>query len=103
VAWVGLSLGLMTAPLGAQGLSPAEQRLVAAVDAGHEAAVVRLARAVDIPSATENHAGVRRVGDLYAAELAAMGFPEIRCEMTVATPVANVRAFLAAAREHAGV
>jgi hypothetical protein len=42
--------------------------------------------------------GIRR----RYAELAAMGFPEIRCEMTVDTPAANVRAFLAAAREHEG-
>ena len=64
----------MMAPLAAQGLSPAEQRLVAAIDAGREGAVDRLARAVNIRSATENHEGVRRVGDLYAAELTAMGF-----------------------------
>jgi glutamate carboxypeptidase len=64
----------MMAPPAAQGLSPAEQRLVAAIDAGREAAVDRLARAVNIQSATENHEGVRRVGDLYAAELTAMGF-----------------------------
>lgn len=40
--------------------------------------------------------GIRR----RYAELAAMGFPEVRCELTVDTPAANVRAFLAAAREH---
>ncbi len=33
-------------------------------------------------------------------ELAALGFPEVRSEMTVDTPAENVRAFLEAAREH---
>jgi glutamate carboxypeptidase len=73
-AWFCLLLGLIAAPLEAQGLSPAEQRIAAAVDADREAAVGRLAQAVNIQSATENHAGVRRVGDFYAAALAAMGF-----------------------------
>lgn len=34
------------------------------------------------------------------AELVAVGFAEVRCELTVDTPAANVRAFLGAAREH---
>ena len=56
------------------GLEPAEQALVAAVDAGREAALDLLARSVDVQSATENHDGVRRVADLYAAELRPLGF-----------------------------
>jgi glutamate carboxypeptidase len=56
------------------GLSPLETRLVERVEAGREGAIDLLRRAVDLPSATENHAGVRAVGDLFAAELAALGF-----------------------------
>lgn len=54
--------------------SAAEARLVARIEAGRERAVDLLRRAVDLPSATENHAGVRRVGELFAAELRSIGF-----------------------------
>jgi glutamate carboxypeptidase len=68
----GLALAVAT-PAAAQ-LSPVEQRVVANVDARREAAIDLLARSVNIDSATENHAGVRRVADLYAAELKTLGF-----------------------------
>ena len=55
-------------------LSVAEKRIVAAVDARREPAVALLAETVDIPSATENLAGVRRVGAVYARELTSLGF-----------------------------
>jgi glutamate carboxypeptidase len=55
-------------------LSTEEARLRAAVAAHYEEAVALLARAVDIPSGTHNLAGVRRVGDLFAAELRSLGF-----------------------------
>ena len=60
--------------LSAGALTPLEHKILAAVDQRREAAIDLLARAVNIPSATENHEGVRRVGELYAAELKAMGF-----------------------------
>lgn len=55
-------------------LGPVERAIVARVDERREAAVALLARTVDVASATENHAGVRRVAALYAAELEALGF-----------------------------
>jgi glutamate carboxypeptidase len=58
----------------AAGLSAAEKRIVRSVDAGQPAAIELLAETVDIRSATENHAGVRRVGDVFARELTALGF-----------------------------
>ncbi|MEO7794996.1 MAG: M20/M25/M40 family metallo-hydrolase [Thermoanaerobaculia bacterium] len=61
----------------AAALTSAEQRLVARVEAQREEAVALLRRAVDEPSATENLAGVRKVGAIFAAELAALGF-EVR-------------------------
>ncbi len=73
-ATFGLLLVLLAGPLYAQGLSPVEQRLVSAIETGREGAVDRLAGAIDIPSATENHDGVRRVGRFYAEQLAALGF-----------------------------
>jgi glutamate carboxypeptidase len=58
----------------AQALTEVEQRIVAAVDARAEAAIALLQETVDIPSATENHAGVRRLADVYAREFEALGF-----------------------------
>lgn len=73
VAAAALPLSL-AATLVAAGPTPIEQAIVSQVDAGREAAIGLLARSVDISSATENHEGVRRVGDLYAEELRALGF-----------------------------
>jgi len=58
---------------GAQ-LAPVEEAIARHVDEGREAALDLLARSVNVPSATENHAGVRKVADLYATELRALGF-----------------------------
>lgn len=55
-------------------LAPVEERIAASVDSRREAAIALLARTVDVPSATENHEGVRAVAQVYAAELAALGF-----------------------------
>ena len=68
-----VALALAT-PVFADGLSSAEQAIVRHVDARREAAIELLARSVNIASATENHDGVRRIGELYAAELQALGF-----------------------------
>lgn len=59
---------------GAVTLSPDETRVRDAVRTHHEDDVTLLERAVNIASGTQNMTGVRRVGDLFAAELAAMGF-----------------------------
>jgi glutamate carboxypeptidase len=55
-------------------LTRIERRIVAAVDARREPAISLLQETVDIPSATENLAGVRRVGAVYARELESLGF-----------------------------
>jgi glutamate carboxypeptidase len=69
-----LLLAVAAAPPALAQLSPPEERLLASVDARREAAIALLARTVDAPSATENHAGVRAVAEIYAAELASLGF-----------------------------
>jgi glutamate carboxypeptidase len=69
-----LWLEILAAPSAGATLPADEQRLVARVEAGREHAVELLRRAVDQPSATENWPGVRKVGDIFAAELAAIGF-----------------------------
>jgi len=58
----------------ADGLSAAEQRIVAAVNSNSAGSLALIEETVNIPSATENHAGVRKVGDVFARELAALGF-----------------------------
>jgi glutamate carboxypeptidase len=65
---------LAAARLSAGEVSPIEARILAAIDQRRDAAIDLLARSIDIPSATENHEGVKRVGQLYADELKAMGF-----------------------------
>jgi glutamate carboxypeptidase len=54
-------------------LTPTEERIVAWADAHVEEAIELLGRAVDIPSSTANVDGVRRVGELFASELAEIG------------------------------
>ena len=71
-----LALVLVSAgvSLAASQLPPAELKIVSAIDARRDAAIDLLARSVNVQSATENHEGVKRVADLYATELAAIGF-----------------------------
>ena len=61
-------------PLAGEDLSAEESRLVARVEANRGRAIELLRQAVDQPSATENLAGVRQVGAIFAAELAGIGF-----------------------------
>jgi glutamate carboxypeptidase len=65
---------IASASAGAGGLATVEKRIVAAVDANHAAAMSLIEETVNIQSATENHAGVRKAGDVFARELAALGF-----------------------------
>lgn len=60
--------------VGPTSLSSDEARIRDAVRANYDSAVDLLRRAVNIPSGTGNLAGVRAAGDLFAAELTALGF-----------------------------
>ena len=55
-------------------LTNTERRIVAAIESRTEPAITLLAETVDVPSASENAAGVRKVGDIYAREFRALGF-----------------------------
>ena len=55
-------------------LTADEARIRDAVNANFDSAVLLLEKAVNIPSGTGNLAGVRQVGDLFAKELATLGF-----------------------------
>ena len=56
------------------GLDRTERAIARQAAAGQSDAETLLARVVDIESPTENVAGVRAVGDVFAAELRAIGF-----------------------------
>jgi glutamate carboxypeptidase len=63
--------------------SAVEKRIVAAVDKRANAALGLLAETVNVPSATENLAGVRAVGDVYAREFRTLGFETRWVELPV--------------------
>lgn len=70
-----LALALVAPPMAvAEGLSPIERQLAAAVEGGLDESLALLARAVDLNSGTLNLAGVRAVGDLFAPEFERLGF-----------------------------
>ncbi len=64
----------MTTPLQAQGLSPAERRITAAVDHGVPDAITLLAKTVNINSGTMNFPGVVAVGTLFSEAFESLGF-----------------------------
>ena len=67
------AFALLPAPAAAE-LSPAEQRMIAAVDSEQERTVALLARWVNQNSGTQNLAGVEAVGRMLRAELEPLGF-----------------------------
>ena len=64
----------LSATAAAAELSPAEQRIVAAVKAQSADALLLLERSVNINSGTMNPAGVRQVGSLFRQEFDQLGF-----------------------------
>lgn len=68
------ALLLGAAPSLAQGLAPVEREAVAWIEAHADEAIDLLERVVEINSGTMNHPGVRAVGEIFAAELEALGF-----------------------------
>jgi glutamate carboxypeptidase len=73
-ALVLLGAGLLAGAAVAAPLDAAERRIVRAVDQRARHWVELLAETVDVQSATENHAGVKAVGAIYAREYRALGF-----------------------------
>ena len=71
---VALALAALPGRFEAQALSRTEQRIRDHVYASRAEAISLLERSVNINSGTMTHAGVRAVGDLYAKELAGIGF-----------------------------
>lgn len=71
---LALFLVLLSTAGQAAALSTTERRIVRAIDARQDAAIALLAETVDVASATENHAGVREAGRIYARELEKIGF-----------------------------
>lgn len=73
VAFAALTLAV-TLGTAAQALNPTETKLVAAARDGFARTMAELEDAVDIPSATENLAGVKRLADFYAPLFEEIGF-----------------------------
>lgn len=67
-------LALTVSVVAAADLTKVEQQIVTHIDQRSEAAIDLLARTVNIPSATKNHEGIKRLADVYATELQALGF-----------------------------
>ena len=66
---------LFTFPLSfAQTLSKKEKEILALIDKNHPESIALLKKAVNINSGTFNVKGVKKVGDMYGKELAALGF-----------------------------
>ena len=69
-----LVLTTVASVISAAPLSTDEQAIVKYVDAHNSEALALLERVVNINSGTQNFAGVREVGKLFAAEFEALGF-----------------------------
>ena len=65
---------LITIEANTQTLSKTEQQLLKSIDASMPATIELLKESVNINSGTFNKEGVKKVGDLYAKELTALGF-----------------------------
>lgn len=76
---------LAAAPAGAAGLTPAEQKIIARIDAHRQDFARDLEQAVAIDSATENPAGIRQMGALFGRQLDAHGFESRFVELPAAT------------------
>lgn len=85
-AWHLLLAALLTLCAGSAqaGLDRTERAIARQAAAGQSDAEALLARVVDIESPTENLAGVRSVGDVFAAELREIGFSTRWVELPVA-------------------
>jgi glutamate carboxypeptidase len=80
------SLALALLPVvGLAGLTPEESRIVAYVDAHSQEFEQDLEAAVRISSATEDLAGVRKMGDFFAQRLAPLGFDARFVELPAST------------------
>jgi glutamate carboxypeptidase len=71
---IGFISCLCCAIASAQPLSKTEQQILQQADAVYPAALELLQQSVNINSGTFNISGVKKVGELYSKELAAMGF-----------------------------
>jgi glutamate carboxypeptidase len=80
-----LAAFLALASAAVAGLSPIEEKIAATVEAQAAGFAGDLERAVQINSATENHAGIRQLADLFNAQVAAIGFATAFVEQTPAT------------------
>jgi glutamate carboxypeptidase len=67
-------LATVAALAAAQSLTPAQQKIIASVDADQQRSVTLLKQLVDINSGTLNPQGVRRIADVLRPQFEALGF-----------------------------
>lgn len=72
--WLAILVCLAVNATAAPALSPREEAILAAVDAGVPGATELLEEVVNINSGSMNFPGVRRVGEVFAREFEALGF-----------------------------
>jgi glutamate carboxypeptidase len=65
---------LLSSAVATAALTPVEERIVAEVNAQRESFATDLEQAVQIDSVTENLAGVRHLGEMFARQLSELGF-----------------------------
>jgi glutamate carboxypeptidase len=78
-----LTITLACLSVQAQRLSPEEQQIASYIDAHQAEQVALLEKVVNVPSATENLAGVKQVGAIFKAQLEALGFTARWIDMPV--------------------
>ena len=81
IAMALLITAVVAPPASTQSAPTAEQRIISYVDAHSQEAVSLLERTVNIESATLNHNGVRKVGQVFGTELESLGFTARWIEM----------------------
>lgn len=69
-----VALVAVTAPLGAQSLSPVEQKIAAAIEAHNDPATAFLEQLVNVNSGTLNSPGVHQIADMFTPRFRALGF-----------------------------
>ena len=83
--FIGFLLLIILTRAAVAGLTPEEQKIVASVDAHREDFARDLREAIMIDSATENLAGVRRMGEHFGRQLTALGFESRYVELPAST------------------
>lgn len=90
ISVAALAAVLLSPSLALAKLSPAETKMVAAVEASYEPSITLLQQLVDVNSGSMNIEGVTRVGEMMRAELEPLGFKVEWKPMTAAKRAGHI-------------